>query len=293
MNISEYENTQETKAHGNPEFPFNIYPCSIPLDFPAVPIHWHNDMEIIYVKKGAGQVLVDLVPYPVKAGDIVFVYPGQLHSIEQTEDACMEYENIIFQLSLLAGSGEDLCNRQFFGPLLQNRIALPVYLFPESPFYTEVNRCLDKLDTLSGCKEAARALGVKGQLFELFYLLFQYFPNATPARRTSRSLDSMKLIVKHVETHYREKLSIRDMADLCGFSCSHFMKFFKQYMGTSFTAYLNDYRLTMAARMLKVSRDTVSVVAAECGFENLSYFNRLFRRKFDVTPTQYRDLFFY
>ena len=288
MNILEYENTQETKAHGEPEFPFNIYPCSIPLDFPAVPTHWHNDMEIIYVKKGAGQVLVDLVPYAVKAGDIVFVYPGQLHSIEQAEGACMEYENIIFQLGLLIGSGEDLCNRQFFAPLLHNRITLPVYLPPELPIYPEVNRCLNRLDALSGCKEAPRALGVKGQLFELFYLLFRHFPNTTPTRRSSRSLDSMKLIVKHVETHYPEKLSIRDMADLCGFSCSHFMKFFKQHMGTPFTSYLNDYRLTMAARMLTASQDAVSAVAAECGFENLSYFNRLFRRKFGVTPTQYR-----
>ena len=51
MNILEYENTQELKSHGQGHFPFNIYLCSIPLDFCVVPLHWHNDMEIIYIKK--------------------------------------------------------------------------------------------------------------------------------------------------------------------------------------------------------------------------------------------------
>ena len=50
MNISEYESSQETKFHGHGDFPFNIYLCSIPLDFSIVPVHWHNDMEIIYIK---------------------------------------------------------------------------------------------------------------------------------------------------------------------------------------------------------------------------------------------------
>ena len=71
MNILEYENTQEIKTHGLADFPFNIYLCSIPLDFPLVPTHWHNDMEIIYVKKGTGRISVDLEPFTVNQGDII------------------------------------------------------------------------------------------------------------------------------------------------------------------------------------------------------------------------------
>ncbi len=288
MNITEYENTQETKDHGNPEFPFNIYPCSIPLDFPAVPAHWHNDMEIIYIKKGQGKIWVELTPYLVHAGDIIFIYPGQLHSIEQLSDASVEYENIIFQLNLLMTSGTDLCSEQFFAPLLRGKISLPAYISRETPFYKKIAHCLDQLDQLSGSDTPFRFLGIKSALFLLFYLLLCHFQDNAPIRHHSRSLDNVKTIIKHVETHYQEKLSIPDMASLCGFSCSHFMKFFKQHIGMSFTSYLNDYRLTMAARMLTVSQDTVASVAEVCGFENLSYFNRLFRRKFGVTPMQYR-----
>lgn len=51
MNSLEYENYMETKAHADPLFPYNTYLCSIPLDFNAVPLHWHPYMEIIYIKK--------------------------------------------------------------------------------------------------------------------------------------------------------------------------------------------------------------------------------------------------
>ena len=50
MNILEYEKYQEKISHGNPLFPYITYLCSIPLDFSYVPIHWHDEMEIIYIK---------------------------------------------------------------------------------------------------------------------------------------------------------------------------------------------------------------------------------------------------
>lgn len=58
----------EIKKHAGRDFPFNIYPCTIPLDFRQVPVHWHEEMELIAVKKGRGTVTADLIPYEVKAG---------------------------------------------------------------------------------------------------------------------------------------------------------------------------------------------------------------------------------
>ncbi|MCD8022585.1 MAG: AraC family transcriptional regulator, partial [Lachnospiraceae bacterium] len=49
-------NYQETKKHGSTLFPFNIYPCTIPRDFPSVALHWQKSMELIYIKKGRGIV---------------------------------------------------------------------------------------------------------------------------------------------------------------------------------------------------------------------------------------------
>ena len=101
MNILEYENYQEKISHGDPTFPYITYLCSIPLDFPMVPLHWHDELEFIYIKKGSGIVTVDFTQYIVDAGTIVLIIPGQLHSIEQLADSSMEYENIIFHPNIL------------------------------------------------------------------------------------------------------------------------------------------------------------------------------------------------
>ncbi len=60
-------------------------------------------------------------------------------------------------------------------------------------------------------------------------------------------------------------------------------------MGSSFIEYLNDYRLTMAERMLRSSDDSVLEIAGKSGFENLSYFNRMFKRKYGCSPGKWRN----
>ena len=81
---------------------------------------------------------------------------------------------------------------------------------------------------------------------------------------------------------------MEEAAGLCYYSKSHFMKYFRQYMGLSFVQYLNDYRLSKAAGLLVSTEDSVTDIAQRCGFDNLSYFNRLFRRKYGMTPGRYR-----
>ena len=76
---------QETKQHGAVRFPFNLYPCTIPGDFPQVALHWQESMELVFVKRGAGLVQVGAVPYPARMGDIFVFTPGTLHALRQTE----------------------------------------------------------------------------------------------------------------------------------------------------------------------------------------------------------------
>lgn len=287
MNILEYENTQEIKFHGHDDFPFNIYLCSIPLDFSVVPTHWHNDMEIIYIKKGQGMITVDLEPFQVTQGDIVVVPPGQLHSIEQQEDFSMEYENIIFQLAMLMSAQGDICTEKFFQPLVQGQILFPNYFSTDSLLYPALSGCLNTMDDICKTFGPGYQLAIKGQLFTFFHGLFSAMQSPLP-RRKSKSLDRLKDILKYVETNYHEKITIADAAGICGFSESHFMKFFKSNMAVSFTDYLNDYRLTMAARLLISSSDSIVNIAAETGFDNLSYFNRIFKRKYHCTPSVFR-----
>ena len=287
MNVLEYENYQEKKTHVDVTFPYNTYLCSIPLDFHEVPLHWHDDMEIIYIKKGHGYVTVDFKQYKVSGGTIVLILPGQLHSIEQFDDLSMEYENIIFNVNMLLPRTEDASSTEFLRPLLNGQLTVPSVYSIVSEHYDALSACIDACDEICKTKPLGYELYLKGKLFEFFYILSNRCRNEKNPR-TAKSLDKLRIVLKLVENSYMHKITIAEVADRIDFSESHFMRYFKENMGTSFVDYLRDYRLTMAARLLQVTDNTILTISEEVGFENLSYFNRAFKKKYGMTPREYR-----
>ena len=118
MELETYIQYHETKIHEQPDFAYNTYLCTIPDDFKRVPLHWHEQMEIIYIKKGTGIVSVNMKPYTVSAGYVLPILPGELHSIESIPGQKMEYENIIFSLNILDNLEQnDWCRTNILHPL--------------------------------------------------------------------------------------------------------------------------------------------------------------------------------
>lgn len=289
MNIPEYESYHEKKSHFDTAFPYNTYLCSIPMDFMQVPLHWHDEVELIYIKKGCGTISVDFTPYEVRAEDIALILPGQLHAISAPQGQIMEYENIIFHPELLESSGSDVSFHGFLLPLFSMQFACPAVLTKKDSPYTAVRGCLDKNDKICMSFPAGYPLAIKGNLFSLFFALYTGYADQKRTASARKNIEKLKSVIKYVELNYASPMTVAQMADLAGFSESHFMKFFKNTMGIPFTSYLNSYRLTMAGRLLLQSDDTILSIAAEVGFENLSYFNRAFKKQYGMTPSAYRS----
>lgn len=290
MNIPEYESYHEQKSHFDTVFPYNTYLCSIPLDFIQVPLHWHDEAEFIYIKKGCGTISIDFTTYEVHEEDIAIILPGQLHAISGLPDQIMEYENIIFHPALLESSGADTSFHTFLQPLFSMQFACPSILTKKDSSYATVRSCLDKNDYICMKFPAGYQLAIKGNLFSLFFALYTSYCDQKRHPSAGKNIEKLKSVIKYVELNYATPMNIAQMADLAGFSESHFMKYFKHAMGVPFTAYLNSYRLTMAARLLLQSDDTILSIAAEVGFDNLSYFNRAFKKQYGMTPSAYRTV---
>lgn len=288
MKSSEYENFRENKEHTKLFFPYNTYLCSIPLDFSDVPTHWHEEMELVVITKGQGNVTVDLEKRRVKAGDLVIVRPGQLHAISQDREYAMEYENIIFKPEILYSNMEDVCMTEFFRPYMEGREIYSGWIDGTKEYHNQMAECIKKIDELCKARPRGFQVGVKSYLWQFFFLLFSMEEPQKTTQADRKSLDKVKTIIKKIETDYAQPLNIETMACLLGFSQSHFMKFFKTHFQVSFVRYLNDYRLTMAARLLVSTSEDVLSIAMNTGFPNISYFNRLFKKKFHTTPARYR-----
>lgn len=279
---------QETKQHGSRLFPFNIYPCTIPLDFPAVPLHWHKEMELIYIKKGKGLIQIETKSFEGEPGDIFVVTPGTLHAIHRIKGYSMEYENIIFEMDFLGEGAADLCAGEFLVPLAAGKLFPPVQIKPEEAHYDSLKRCLIQMEELCETKENAYELGVKAAVLQIIFLLIKMYPSREIVSSPDR--EQLKEALQEISVKSSENLSVADMAKFCGWSSSHFMRWFKKMTGDSFTSYVNDRRLAEAAEALRQTDDKILTISQDAGFMNLSNFNRQFKKRYGVTPREYREM---
>lgn len=278
----------ENKVHFQDDFPYNTYICSIPLDFTNVPVHWHGEFEIIVIKKGSGIVTVNFQQYQVSSGDIIIVLPEALHSIEGNPNTTMEYENILFSKELLTFPEKDLTMKKFLLPLFQGKISVRTKISHGKKIYQELNDIIEFLDEKCDKKTYGYQIAVKGALLQIIYLLVTNPPSGEDTFSIDKSKEKLKSMIRYVSTHYQEKITIEEISQFFHYSPSHFMKFFKTHTGMSFISYVNDYRITEARTLLTNTTDSILDISFQCGFTNLSNFNRIFKRKYGISPSQMR-----
>lgn len=279
--------THETKMHGSITFPYAVYKVKIPEYMRSFPLHWHDEMEIIYIKSGRGTITVQSNRYEVYENDIVIVLPQTVHSIEQSNDAHMEYYNILFNFSLLNYSETDLCYEKYFKPLYSHTKQPPTVAKSKS----ELNRALSKNISflIDARKTADCELMIKSNLFEMIHTINSF---AKSANRSDLSLknnyNKLKNLLVLIHSEYGREITVDEAAKICRYSPSHFMKLFKELTGKSFTRYLIDYRLEIAAEQIATTKSKIIDIAANVGFDNTSYFTRAFSDKYGMTPSEYK-----
>ena len=92
---------QEVKVHGSEAFPFAVYCGIIPTFIPAYPLHYHEEMELIYCETGSGSITIDRATVTLHTGDVAVILPGQIHAIAAAGAGTFRYYNILFRFSLL------------------------------------------------------------------------------------------------------------------------------------------------------------------------------------------------
>ena len=278
---------EEKKRHGDILFPFNIYPCTIPGDFPSVALHWHRNMEVIFVKKGRMYAQIGMQSAEVSRGDICILPPGALHGLRAMEGERAEYENIIFDPELLGSGAADICAMQYLVPLAAGQLLQSMLLRPGEAGYEAVSASLVRAEQLSEARPAGFEMGVKAELLGLVFQLMQMqLQQPNPELPGTARL---KKALGYIQSEYARPITVEEMANVCGCSASHFMRWFRSMTGERFVSYLNEYRLAEAAQRLRGSEEKILTIAQDVGFESLSNFNHQFKLRYNMTPREYRQ----
>lgn len=279
----------ETKLHGTPDFPYIVYHGKIPDFINTFPLHWHDELELIYITKGQMNITIWSHSFPVYQGDIVIILPHVIHSIEQTDSHSAEYFNILFNFSLLSTTEDDICYTKYLRPFLSHEKSVSCYAKKDSSLNHSLAPLLSSLIENRRNSYTTHEYFVKSNLYMIMHYLNQH---SIPAKEDEFALqlayNKIKTALYHIQNCYSQNITVQEAANLCGFSESHFMKLFKELTGTSFTKYLVNYRLDIAAKQLTESQLSITEVANNCGFNNHSYFTRTFSKKYGLTPQAYR-----
>lgn len=290
MVYEDYNQLKENIKHGDYMLPIAEYGTEIPKNFSSFPMHWHEEMEIIKVHSGQFEVNINLKSYIVKAGEIVIIPPCTLHSFKQHEDNEMSSQSILFNMRLLGENIPDACTVKYLTPFTEGEYNYYPIIKKSDEGYNEI---LNDFENLVFCFKEKRnyfELQLKSILFKLQFDLFTFVLTKDGSRSEIKSevINNIKIILEEIKENYSEQISIDDLAKKLNFSKSHFMHYFKKHMGITCVEYINEYRLNIAAKLLVSTDMTITEIANKVGIENCSYFNRLFKRAFDVSPSEHR-----
>lgn len=237
----------------------------------SFPSHLHKEIEIAWVESGRMNVRADGEEFILESGDAMVLLPNVIHSYQMEEESRILMT--VFDPSLAAHS---------FGNLMACGCKEP-YVRKER-VHPDVPECLGKLLGLEG-------KGAPGFLVTSYHVLVlgHILGELELMERKDESADNhIQRILSFTSQHYREFLSIGDVADAVGLSRYYVSKIFNQKINCSFTAYLNALRLNFAADRLLSTDETVENIAVSSGFDSSRSFYRNFQRVYHVTPGEYR-----
>lgn len=252
-------------------------------------VNWHKQpaIEISVITEGAVNVYVLEREEVVTEGNGFFIMPGFLHSIRPAPGyRASKYFTLIFYPEILYGTHGSYYEKAYYHPIANCN--MPLFIFKRCDTWTE--------GIFSGLKWIADHFSETSPEFRLktqhilqdIWTLFA--SNLTEAVKPgSSSHDNRKILnmVTWLHMHYQEKFSLTLLAQNMSMSRNECCRYFKHMMNMTITEYLLEYRLSKAAALLESSELSITEIAGQTGFCDVSYFIKMFRHKTGITPKAY------
>lgn len=254
-----------------------------------VPAHWHKEIEIILCTKGKTNVVINNNVYELCERDIAVVLGGDTHLYFKTQEH--ERMVVMFDYSLLENYNNDNAKRKELQAKLRR---LPrVSSLWNSEHGRAAHDLLKELERLNEQNVFGRDLAIRARVYDFIFLMCngvmsKSMPEVGDDTNVTKTLLNLEKIFNFVENNYKRELTLGDAANVLGFTDSYFARFFKKYAGETFLTYLNGFRINKARDLLFTDNYSVGRIGEEVGIPNVKTFNRLFKKAFNLAPTQYR-----
>lgn len=256
------------------------------------PIHHHNILELNFVEHGAGvrrvvgdssEIIGDLDLVLITSGDLEHVWEQYQCTSEDVHEVTLQFDINFSDTSIFATN--PFLSIKF---MLDN--ARKGLAFPEEIIKKVRPRILGISSITDGWQASMELLQILHELSEC--------PDARPLASSAYAhviveSDSRRVlkVKEYINKNYMDEIRLATLADLVGMTPTSFSRFFHQHTGKSLSEYIIDIRLGFATRELVDTINSVKEISFCCGFNNLSNFNRIFRKRKGCSPSEFREIY--
>lgn len=247
-----------------------------------LPAHWHHSLELLYLLNGSADVYIEGTLHRMIPGECIVIDTNQIHEVQCSQIYMMLFIHIddalIQALMDNKRNFQILCSRQ---ELTEDRI----------DDYFKICDLLRLIPPLY--MQTPKAYRIKGisVTLDILYLLitrFSYMMYKDDLPEPTRNQQRMQEIVSYIDEHYKEPISLEQIADHFGLNREYFSRMFRKNIGIPFTQHVNHVRLSHIYHDICATDEPIMEIIEKHGFTNYKLFSRMFREMYGGSPREIR-----
>lgn len=280
-----YFELKENKPHGTKDDPFSTYHIENAGRSFQIPVHWHDEFEIIYVRSGFLTVSISGESYIGKTGEAFVVSPGNLHLMGSQSDT-VDYYTFLFPLKYISFRTDDMLDEKLLEPLNSGHLMICPRVKD-----TAKELCEQLIEIYMAKKDESEskiATQVRTKIILLQFILEMWKKGFVIENDTSGRNTVEKEMVSYIQQNFTGKISLREFGEQFHLSEKYISRYFKEHFHITLSQYVTYLRLEHAKQLLQDTDIPVTDVAMQSGYQNVSYFIRSFQKAYAVSPLKYR-----
>ena len=280
-----YFELKENKPHGTKDDPFSTYHIENEGRSFQIPVHWHDELEIIYVKSGFLTVSISGENYIGTPGDAFVVSPGNLH-LMGSQSGTVDYYTFLFPLKYISFRTDDMLDEKLLEPLNSGHLMICPRVNDTAKELCE--QLIKIYEAKNDESESKITTQVRTKIILLQFILEMWKKGFVIENDTSGRNTVEKEMVSYIQQNFTGKISLREFGEQFHLSEKYISRYFKEHFHITLSQYVTYLRLEHAKQLLQDTDIPVTDVAMQSGYQNVSYFIRSFQKAYAVSPLKYR-----
>lgn len=282
--------SKELQPHGSLEFPCAGYSSHhTDRQEDVIPWHWHEEMEIVYIKSGQMEIKIPSKSFLLQKGDCIIINSNMLHYGAAIVEC--ELRSLVFSPALITGNEDFVFAKKYMQPLRTCNNFCGYFLKAGNNENVAhwFNCAFEALEKDSYGYEFI----VREKLSRICLFLYGEFKPQTDTGEIPLSQDNLRIrkMLAFIHKNYADDISVSEIASIADISERECLRCFQKTIQFSPIQYLLKYRIMQGAEMLLENpSDSISEIATSCGFDSPSNFAKTFKRYYNCTPREYKNI---